>query len=185
MSSIGFREGKAVPRGKTIRRRAICISESCPVKSFTVYEDEDYPHRLFTIDFAVNVILAILFQGLTYAQAATNFGCSRWSIGRWIQWVTKLVDIHQLHATYLQFDETGVPPSLQSEKIPDWRQGSLCHCAAEIINGMEQLALLMYKNNVLLQPTGSGLLRIIKYQYKRYNTYYPASRLSPSMHLRF
>ena len=46
-------EGRVEHEPETVRHRARCSSKSCPLGSWTVYEQNDYPHRVFQLDVVV------------------------------------------------------------------------------------------------------------------------------------
>ena len=60
-----------------VRRRACCSSKQCLRGSFTVYDQDAYPHRVFALGVTVSAVGAVVFMGSTLTAAGRAHRCSR------------------------------------------------------------------------------------------------------------
>ena len=165
-------DGEAVHEQGTLRRRARCSSKQCPVGSWTVYEQDDYPHRLFQLNVVVSALCMVLFGASTMTAAAAAHQCSRDSIRRWKRWLESLADPRDLEQLCSRIDTEGLPPPIAPE--PTGR-------AARVLLLVEHLVGLLIRRGVELRGRGSGLPRLLVDRFERFGEVFSLTKPSPPL----
>ena len=165
-------DGEVVHEPETIRHRARCSSKDCPVGSWTVYEQSDYPHRLFQLDVVMSGLCMVLFGAATMTAAAKAHLCSRDSIRRWKHWLESLADPRDLERLCIRIDSEGLPPPV----APDPAERS-----ARVILLVEHLVRLLARRGVKLRGQSSGLTRLLINQLERFGEVFYLTKSSPPL----
>lgn len=156
--------------GGEVRRRARCSSKHCPAGSWTVYDDDAYPHRTFRLEVVVSAVVQVVLVGVTLTAAAAQHLCSRDSVRRWLRWVEALAAPQQLERLCLRLDPDGLPAAA--------RTGSV---AARVLQLFERLADLLALRGVGLPCRGAGLARVLVHQLVRFGVVFWLTRPSPPL----
>lgn len=157
------------------RLRLLCLNRECSPRSFTVYEDEGYPHRTYrlaVVEAAVAMLATV--PGATLSSVARAFGCHRRTIGRWVHWLSDLASPAELSRLCQRADPSGLPAPRALE-IPGF-----VGLAAHIILLLEHLARLLRHAGVRLLP-GVPLLAILRHQFDRFRLVCHLTRGSPGL----
>lgn len=155
----------------TVRRRARCPSKGCPVGSWTVYEECDYPHRVFQLDVVVAAVCMALAVDATLTAVAQAHGCSRDSVRRWLRWVASLAEPRDLEQLCSRLDSDGLPP-------PSVAQGGQ---AARVLLLLERLVDLLSARGVDLPGHGAGLVRLLVDRLVRFGEVFYLTKSSPPL----
>ncbi len=100
--SVVRKQGEAVEHVTDIvRRRARCSWKPCALRSWTLYEADSYPHRLFGLVVVASAVGAVVFAKATLEAAALVHRCSRRSVGRWKRWIGELADARALLLAFI------------------------------------------------------------------------------------
>ncbi len=154
------------------RRRARCPNPDCPVRGWTVYEEQGYSHRTFPPAVAAAAVAELLFRGETaLADVAKHWGCSRWTLVRWVEWIGGLVELAVLFKVCWTCDPSGMPPPAYRAQQdadssgPAW--ASRMALAGSLILLFEKLARLLRDQGVPLEE-GPGLGAFLRHQLDRF-----------------
>lgn len=156
---------------ETVRRRAKCSSKDCPAGSWTVYEHDDYPHRVFQLDLLVSAVLMVVVGAWTMTAAAAAHLCSRDSVRRWRSWVEVLAEPRDLEQLCARLDPDGLPPPTGS---PHGR-------AARVIALLDRLADLLALRGLPLRGRACGLVRVLRDRLVRFGEVFRLTRASPPL----
>jgi transposase-like protein len=140
------------------------------VGSWTVYEQDSYPHRSFGLEVVVQVVLAVVLTGATLDSVAAKHMCSRDSVRRWVQWVEGLADPASVQRLCLRIDPDGLPAAAPKASG-----------AERILQLLERLADLLAQRGVPLPPKGSGLVRILADRLARFGEVLWLTKSSPPL----
>jgi len=154
-----------------VRRRARCSSKGCPRGSWTLYEEEGYPHRLFSLDVVVSAVCTLL-AGKTQEAAARTHACSRRSVQRWRRWVEHLADPCGLMRACTRLEPRGLPGAAAVEGIPR---------AVVVLHLLDRFTELLAERGVRLSGGGSGLARVLKDQLARLGVIFYLTKSSPPL----
>jgi len=154
------------------RRRARCPSKDCPRRSWTVYEQDSYPHRVFALDLVVSAVAAVVVGRATLTAAARAHWCSRDSVRRWVAWVERLAEPAELMRGCTRLEPRGLPGGLARADIP--RAGTVLHL-------LDRLADLLADRGVRLRSLRSGLARILADQLERLGAVFLLTKPSPPL----
>lgn len=138
--------------------------------SWTVYEDDAYPHRTFRLEVAVSAVVQVVLVGVTLTAAAAQHLCSRDSVRRWLRWIEALADPQEIERLCLRIDPDGLPAAT--------RTGSV---AARVLRLLERLADLFALRGVALPCPGPGLVRVLGYQLVRFGAVFWLTKPSPPL----
>lgn len=155
-----------------VRRRAICPSRDCPLRSWTVYEDDSYPHRVFALDLVVSTVGAVVLARATLTAAAKAHWCSRDSVRRWVAWVERLAEPAELMQACTRLEPRGLPGGLGPAGRPR---------AAAVLHLLDRLADLLGDRGVRLRSLSSGLARILEDQLERLGAVFLLTKPSPPL----
>lgn len=156
-----------------IRRRARCSSKDCTQGSWTVYKDDDsYPHRLFQLLVVISAVISVIFEKKTMTAAGDECKCSRDSVRRWIEWVSRLADPKHLMHLCTRLDPDGLPGAFISNDMP--RAGAVIHL-------LDRLATLLRQRGIKLPKVKSGLTSVLKDQLNRFGVVFYLTKLSPPL----
>lgn len=161
---------KSVHKPGTIRRRARCSCKGCSAGSWTVYEENDYPHRVFQLDVVFAAVCMALAGEATLSAVAEVHGCSRDSVRRWQRWVSELSEPRDLERLCSRLDRGGLPPSTA--------RGSR---AAKVIMLLERLVELLSSRGVVLTSHGTGLVRLLADRLVRFGEVFYLTKSSPPL----
>ena len=75
MSSVHKRDDGVEHRTDVIRRRVCCPEKDCPQGSWTIYEEDSYPHRIFQLLVVVSAVTLVTFGEKTLTAAAAAHQC--------------------------------------------------------------------------------------------------------------
>ena len=171
VSSVRKAAGGGVEHGcEEVRRRARCPSKECPVGSWTVYEDDAYPHRTFRLEVVVSAVVQVVVVGVTLTASAAQHLCSRDSVRSWMSWVEALANPQELERLCLRIDPDGLPAAA--------RTGSV---AARVLQLFERLADLLALRGVALARRGTGLVRVLVHQLVRFGDVFRLTKPSPPL----
>jgi hypothetical protein len=155
-----------------VRRRAYCPYRDCPIRSWTVYEEDFYPHRLFQLLVVVSAVSAVVFGRITMTAAAKMYQCSRDSIRRWLGWVARLADPRQLLQACTRLDPDGLPGAFVTPDMP--RAGAVLYL-------LDRFAELLIRRGVRLPRIKSGLACVLKDQLVRFGEVFYLTKQSPPL----
>ena len=161
---------RIVHKPDTIRRRARCSCKGCSTGSWTVYEECDYPHRVFQLDVVFAAVCMIPAVDATLSAVAEAYRCSRDSVRRWLRWVSALAEPRDLERLCSRLDSDGLPPSTA--------RGSR---AAKVIVLLERLAELLSSRGVVLAGLGTGLVRLLADRLVRFGEVFYLTKSSPPL----
>ncbi len=139
--------------------------------SWTVYEESDYPHRVFQLDVVVSAVCMVVVGAATQATAAGAHLCSRDSVRRWLRWVEALAEPRDLERLCSRLDSDGLPPP----SVPEARR------AARVIILLERLAELLSCRGVELPRRGAGLVRLLADRLERFGEVFYLTKSSPPL----
>lgn len=137
-----------------IRRRARCPSKQCPQGSWTIYEEEAYPHRVFDLAVVVSAVSAVVFAGRTLTGSAATHQCSRDSVRRWKRWVEQLAEPAELLRACTELEPDGMAGALAP---------SAMERAAAVLHLLDRLAELLRTLGVHMARASSGLGRVLRH----------------------
>lgn len=172
VSSVHWRQDWVEHVTDIIRRRARCSSKDCPVGSWTVYEEDSYPHRVFQLVVIASAVAAVAIGKVTLTAAAKVYQCSRDSVRRWIRWVSKLAKPSALMQVCTRLDPDGLPGGFVTSDMPR---------AAVVLHLLDRLAELLEARGVKLPALEAGLARVLKHQLARYGDVYFLTKVSPPL----
>lgn len=156
-----------------VRRRARCSSKLCSLRSWTLYEEDSYPHRLFRLVVVAGAVGAVVFGKATLAAAAEAHRCSRRSVARWKRWIGELADARQLQRACTQLAEHGLPGGLElPELVP----------AGRVLHLLDRLVELLSERAVCLPELPCALARVLKHQLERFGEVFYLTKSSPPLH---
>ena len=113
---------------EVVRRRVRCsLWKSCRLRSWTVYEQDSYPHRVFGLKVVVSAVSVVVFGHATHAAAGLAHQCSRRTVGRWKRWISELADPEQLERACTRLQENGLPGGLAVSGVS--RAHGCCICS--------------------------------------------------------
>ena len=170
--SVHRRQGRIEHLTDIIRRRARCSSRDCPVGSWTIYEEDSYPHRVFQLVVVASAVATATIGKITLTAAAKAHRCSRDSVRRWIRWVSKLAKPSALMRVCTRLDPDGLPGGLVTSDMPR---------AAVVLHLLDRLADLLEGRGVGLPALDAGLARVLKHQLARYGDVYFLTKVSPPL----
>jgi len=154
------------------RRRACCPAKDCPWRSWTVYEEDTYPHRVFALDLVVLAVSAVVLARATLTAAGQAYGCSRDTVRRWVSWVAGLAEPAELLRECTRLEPRGLPGGLAVAGLPR---------AAAVLHLLDRLADLLADRGVRLRPRCSGLARILADQLERLGAVFWLTKPSPPL----
>ncbi len=160
----------AVQLDEEVRWRARCPEPKCPVGSWTVYEQDSYPHRSHGLEVVVQVVLAVVRTNATLDSVAAKHMCSRDSVRRWVLWVEGLADPGSVQKLCLRIDPDGLPAAAPKASGAD-----------QILQLLERLADLLAQRGVPLPPKGAGLVRILADRLARFGEVLWLTKSSPPL----
>jgi len=156
-----------------VRRRARCsLWKSCPLRSWTVYEEDSYPHRVFGLVVAVSAVSMVVFGRATHHAAARSHQCSLRTVGRWKRWIAALADPDELERVCTRLEGRGLPGALALPGQP--RAGRVLHL-------LERLVELLIERGVDLPAVSCALGRVLRHQLERFGEMFYLTRLSPPL----
>jgi hypothetical protein len=163
-------DGSIEHQGGEDRRRARCPDKDCTAGSWTQYDGDAYPHRIFRLDVVVDAVAQVAVAGATLTEAAAQHLCSRDSVRRWVIWIEGLADPVELNRLCMRIDPDGLP-------------GGSSHAGpvSQILQLFERLADLLSLRGVSLSRCGSGLARVLGYQLGHFRDVFPLTKSSPPM----
>jgi hypothetical protein len=140
------------------------------VNSWTVYEEDAYPHRSFTLDVVASAVSQVEVAGSTLTEAAAAHQSSRRSVRRWIQWISGLVDARLLEQFCTRIDPDGRLPAGRRDRG-----------AASILSLLEQTADSLLHRGVPLARSGAGLSRVLGDRLARFGEVFFLTKSSPPL----
>jgi hypothetical protein len=140
------------------------------VKSWTVYEEDSYPHRTFALDVVASAVSQAEIAGSTLTCAAAAHQCSRRSLRRWIRWISSLVDARLFEQFCTRIDPDGRLPAGRRDRG-----------AASILSLLEQAADALFDRGVPLRRCGSGLSRVLGDRLARFGEVFFLTKPSPPL----
>ena len=155
-----------------VRRRACCPSRDCLKGSWTIYEEDSYPHRLFRLLVVVSAVSAVVFGRITMTAAARAHQCSRDSVRRWLWWVTQLANLRQLLQACTRLDPDGLPGAFVTPDMS--RAGAVLHL-------LDRFAELLTQRGMRLPGLKSGLVCVLKDQLVRFGEVFYLTKPSPPL----
>lgn len=141
--------------------------------SWTVYEEQAYPHRTFRLEVVVSAVLQVVVASATLTAAAASHLCSRDSVRRWVRWVEGLADPVEIERLCMRLDPDGLPVL-----GADARAGPV---ARRVLQALERLADLFALRGVALPRGGAGLVRLLVYQFVHFREVLRLTRPSPPL----
>ena len=165
-------EGRVEHEPETVRHRARCSSKSCPLGSWTVYEQNDYPHRVFQLDVVVAAVSMFVYGAATMTAAAKAHLCYRDSVRRWRQWIASLAAPRDLERLCSRIDSAGLPPPVAPESGDR---------AARVLVLLDHLARLMATRGVELPRCGAGPVRLLVDRLVRFGEVFYLTKSSPPL----
>jgi hypothetical protein len=136
-----------------------------------VYEESDYPHRVFQLDVVVAAVCMVLAVRATLTAAAQPHGCGRDSVRRWLRWVASLADPRDLEQLCSRLDSDGLPPPL----VTDGGR------AAKVTVLLERLVELLLSRGMDLPGRGAGLVRLLLYRLAHFGDVFYLTKSSPPL----
>lgn len=158
---------------EVVRRRVRCsLWKSCALRSWTVYEQDAYPHRVFGLMVVVSAVSVVVFANATHAAAGLAHQCSRRTVGRWQRWISELADPEQLQRACTRLQEDGVPGGLAVSGVPR---------AARVLHLLDRLVELLVARGVHLPELACSVARLLKHQLESFGEVFYLTKSSPPL----
>ena len=158
---------------EVVRRRVRCsLWKSCRLRSWTVYEEDSYPHRIFGLMVVVPAVSAVVFGNATHTAAARAHQCSRRTVGRWKRWISELGDPEQLARACSRLQQDGLPGGLAMSGGPR---------AARVLHLLDQLVELLVEGGVHLPELACSVTRLLKHQLAGFGEIFYLTKSSPRL----
>jgi len=180
--SLGWVEGLQRPRAR-------CRNPDCCMRSWTLYEDQGYPHRTFPPAVVAAAIAEFLAGGeASLAVVAAHWGCSNRTLARWVGWIDGLTTVAELAMACWRQDPSGMPPPMgRTDQDPGpspagvalWR--SRLAVVRRLVILCEWLARLCRDQGVPLER-GPGLGGLLRHQFDRFRRVCWLTLESPALH---
>jgi hypothetical protein len=171
------------------RPRVRCSTPGCPMPSWTLYEEQGYPHRTFPPAVVAAAMAEFLVGGVpSMAAVAEHWGCSMRTLARWVRWISGLTTVAELALVCWRQDPSGMPPPVaRTGQTPDppvagvalWR--SQLALVESLVVQFEWLARLCRDQGVPLER-GPGLGGLLRHQLDRFRRVCWLTRPSPPLH---
>ena len=167
------------------RQRACCPNPECPVRSWSVYGIQEYPHSTFPPSVAIAAVIELLERGMgALADIAQRWGCSRRTLLRWLGWIGRIVELAVLIKVCWANDPSGMPPpGCRPRQDPD-PSGPAWKSRQALVESL----LLLFKWLVGLMrdqglpfEEGAGLADFLRYQFDQFRRVSWISKLSPPL----
>lgn len=172
VSAVIMQDEEAHFSGEIVRKRAFCPNKECPIKSWTIYEQNSYPHRTFSLQVVVYAVIWVVLKKMSLTEAAKKYQCSRTSIRRWKKWIEGLCDPNALIRACTLLHPDGMPGSTLLKNNP---------LSAKVLHLFDQLTHL-FEVRAVKMPRGTfGLIRILHHQLMRNGDIYYLTKPSPPM----
>ena len=155
-----------------IRRRARCPSRQCPQGSWTIYEQEAYPHRVFDLAVVVSAVSAVVLAGRTLCASAVAHQCSRDSVRRWKRWVEELAEPDDLLRACTELEPDGLAGALAPSGMER---------AAAVLHLLDRLAELLTIRGVAMMEASCSLGRVLRHLLARFGEVFWLTRSSPPL----
>lgn len=158
---------------EVVRRRVRCaLWKSCPLRSWTVYEEDSYPHRVFGLMVVVSAVSGVVFGNATLTAAGLAHQCSRRTVGRWKRWISELADPHDLQRACTR---------LQGEGLPGGLAVSGGGRAAQVLHLLDRLVELLVERAVQLPELPCAVARLLKHQLAGFGEVFYLTKSSPPL----
>ena len=158
---------------EVVRRRVRCsLWKSCALRSWTVYEQDAYPHRVFGLMVVVAAVSAVVFGHATHTAAGLAHQCSRRTVGRWKRWISELADPEQLHRACTRLQQDGLPGGLTVSGLPR---------AARVLHLLDRLVELLVERGVYLPELACSVARLLKHQLAGFGEIFYLTKSSPPL----
>jgi len=144
------------------RRRARCSDRTCPGGSWTVYEEDGYPHRTFQLGVVASAVGEVAVGGATISSSAKHHRCNRRSVRRWIDWVGSLADVADLTRAAARLDPDGLPPPRPPEVSDPGAP------ATRVLVLVDHLVRVLSRRGVDFPRATSSLGQILIHQFRRF-----------------
>lgn len=162
---------------EVVRRRVRCsLWKSCPLRSWTVYEQDAYPHRVFGLMVVVSAVSVVVWGNATHTAAGLAHQCSRRTVGRWKRWISELADPQQLQRACTRLQEDGVPGGLAGAGVPR---------AARVLHLLDRLVDLLVVRGVHLPELACPVARVLKHQLESFGDVFYLTKSSPPLRADF
>ncbi len=172
--SVVRKQGEAVEHVTDIvRRRARCSWKPCALRSWTLYEADSYPHRLFGLVVVASAVGAVVFAKATLEAAALVHRCSRRSVGRWKRWIGELADARQLHRACTRLATHGLPGGLALPELAP---------AGRVLHLLDRLVELFGERGVRLPDLRCPLASVLRHQLEHFGEVVYLTKSSPPLH---
>lgn len=155
-----------------IRRRARCPSTDCAQGSWTIYEEQGYPHRVFELAVVVSAVSAVVFGGATQSATAATHQCSRDSVRRWKRWVEQLAEPADLLRACTELEPDGHAGGLAPSTMAR---------AASVLHLLDRLAELLAFAGVRIGQASCGLIRVVRHLLSRFGEVFYVVKSSPPL----
>lgn len=172
VSVVRARRGVVEFLTNIVRRRARCSSKTCSAGSWTVYDEDSYPHRVFRLLVLVSAVSAVVVGKATLTAAAEAHQCSRRTVGRWKRWVGELAEPKELMRACTRLEADGLPGALVSAEMGR---------PAAVVHLLDRLADLLTERGVRFRQFRCGLVRILADQLIRFGKVFYITKLSPRL----
>lgn len=156
-----------------VRRRARCsLWKSCRLRSWTVYEADSYPHRVFGLMVVVSAVSAVVFGKATLTAAALAHQCARRTVQRWQRWISALADPQEIQRACTRLQGHGLPGGLDLTE---------CAPAARVLHLLDRLVELLVARGVDLPELPCALGRVLKHHVERFGEVFYLTKSSPPL----
>jgi len=169
VSEVHNRDGPVEHKAGIIRRRAKC--SDCHW-SWTVYEKDSYPHRLFCLGIVISTVVMVVFGRYSLTAAAGEHLCTRTTVRRYRNWVSALFEPVELMRACTQLEPHGHPGGLPPSSME--RAGANLHLT-------DRLAQLLVGRGVRLPAGRYGLVRLLLNELVRYASVSYLTKQSPPL----
>ena len=171
------------------RPRARCRTRGCPMRSWTILEEQGYPHRTFPPAVAAAAIAEFVICGeVSLAAVAEHWGCSIRTVTRWVGWICGLMTAIELTRVCWAQDPSGMPPPFggaDQDPVPPETGVALWRSQLALVESLatlfEWLARLCREQGVPLED-GPGLGALLRHQFDRFRRVCWMIRSSPPLH---
>jgi hypothetical protein len=158
---------------EVVRRRVRCsLWKRCRLRSWTVYEQDAYPHRVFGLMVVVSAVSAVVFGHATHAAAGLAHQCSRRTVGRWKRWISELADPEQWQRACSR---------LQADGLPGGLAGSGVSRAARVLHRLDRLVDLLVERGVQLPTLACPVARLLTHQLAGFGDVFYLTKSSPPL----
>lgn len=167
----------AVVRREGRRHRARCSRRDGKCRSWTVYGEDAYPHRVFQLSAVSSAVTTVALEKVTMTESARRHDSSRRSVSRWVKWVASFLDVAGLVRLCARLgSQQGLPPPALAAS-----EAQAAHRAGVVLVLLDHLCGLLREGGVALSRDGPALGVLLGDQLARFGEVVLLTRPSPPL----